>query len=141
MTSNVITAVASPWSTVRAGDVVALTRLPHMGPVGYVFDVVGDVVRVWHPTATDSDVDGLTPFQRAELTMIHRPDAFLSMRYAGTRSEKPYVFVCADTRARVLDAERIFTNAGDYVIVESRLEREVSTDTTTEDADHDGDAG
>lgn len=139
MTVKVMTMVAQMWSDVQPGDLVQLERLPHLGAVGYVFDIVGDVVRVWDPQARESDVDGLMPFQRSELALVHRPDAFLSVRYTGTRSDGPYVFVCADSRARVLNAERIFTNAGDYVIVEKRLERVTELNEDVEDGGHDED--
>lgn len=140
MTTKSFTLTAEVWSDVQPGDLVQLERLPHMGAVGFVFDIVGDVVRVWNPqTTVESDVDGLLPFQRSELTLVHRPDTFLSVRYTGSRSKGAYVFVCADSRARVLDAERIFMNAGDYIIMEKRLERAVKIDEDAEDGGHDED--
>lgn len=136
MTVKSKTAVADVWSDVRPGDLVHLRRLPHMGSVGFVFDIVGDVVRLWNPQADEVDVEGLMPFQRSELALTHRYEAYLLVRYTGPLGSSPYVFVCADSRARILDAERSFTNAGDYTIVESHFGSEVASGEDDEGGEH-----
>lgn len=136
------TAIAELPNGPQPGDVVGLKRFPKLPPVGYVFDIMGELARVWSPVGVGTDsVEELTPFRLDELELIYHPEAYLAVRYAGTPGVPPYAFVSTGTYADILTTEIAFLNATDYVIVSKRLKNDAPTEEDTDNDEVEEDTG
>jgi len=93
---------------------------------GRVFDIIGDVARIWWVDSglDDAGVEGLVPFPRTELRLLKRPTAFATVRFTGTATEEPYAFVVADDRVGVVRGMiHVFETAERYEVVEHNVDQ------------------
>lgn len=144
-----ITAVAAPPPDIQAGDLVTTECAPGVATQGRVFDIIGDVVRVWWlGAAHDLDVEDLRGYAHADLRLIERPEAYITVRFTGDDQCPPYALVVTGTRADVAHSAWIFDRAHAYTVIDRTSLTEVAatatadTDTTTtkdDDDDNDGD--
>jgi len=114
-----MTAVAN--GPLEPGDLVTTTCVGEV--YGRVFDVIGDVHRVWWGDAVAPNaVESLSPHTAGELQLVQRPVWYLAVWFTGDDDVDPYAFVVADERPlKYVDAEHAFDRAENYEIVSRRL--------------------
>lgn len=102
----------------QPGDLVTPDGMA--APYGAVFDVVGDVVRVWWNGAQDHAVNELSPHSAAGLRFVRRPQACLTVTYDD--GVKSYSFVATADRLYALErAAASYDRAEHYTVIFRRF--------------------
>ena len=111
----------------QAGDLVGLKSVPIGVAQGRVFDIIGDVARIWWVDSglDDEGIEGLVPIKVSDLQLLQRPAAYAAVRFTGTATEEPYAFVVADRRVEsVRGAIHVFETADRYEVITHNVDDE-----------------